>query len=426
MSWYDPNNQKDQDPWSGKRKASGPPDLDKIIKDFFNKLGRFGQRQGGARGSANFSALPPLKHARAAVLLLLLILVVVWALSGIFIVAPAEESAILRFGRYQETVGPGPHWIPRFIATEHRLNTQTIYSFSLQANFLTKSSDQSDKPASIIDVSEVEKPIQTRAQQLSESDIDKNVVDVELNVQYRITDPKNFLFNIVDGQETLRQVTASVLSQVIGTMKLDSVLTVGRSELGDTVAKKVREILDAYQAGVSLVGVNVRKAQAPDEVADAFLEVAQAGQDGQRYRQQAEAYASKVVPLAQGNASRIKANAEAYKEQVILNAKGQIAKYQALLTVYKQAPAITRERMYLEAMENVLAHSSKLLLDARGNNNIFYLPLDKMIDAKNLTAAEGISTAVPDNDDNKAETNTADGNSSVRAALPAVEYFGRG
>jgi membrane protease subunit HflK len=381
MSWNDSGGSKNQDPWSGKNRNDGPPELDKLIRDLSRKLNAF---FGGKKSAGPGSGGPGAGGMTISVVLILLATLVVWVWSGIFIVAPAEEAVILRFGHYEQTVSPGPHWIPRFIDTYEKVNTQAIHAFQMQADLLTKSSDQADKPKSEIDVAEVEKQVLSDKESkqlasLSESDIDKNVVYVELGVQYRIADPKEYLYRIENPEQTIKQATSSVLSQVVGTMKLDTVLTIGRTELGQRVMKALQAALSEYHSGLTVLGVNVRSAQAPEEVVDAFLEVAQAGQDGQRYKQQADAYASKVVPLAKGNALRITADAKAYRDKVALDAQAATASYSALIAVYAKSPDVTRERMYLDAVQYVLTHSSKVMIDSKGNNNILYLPLDKII-----------------------------------------------
>ncbi len=386
MSWNDSGNSKNQDPWSGKNRPKGPPDLDKVLRDMVNALLRSLGKRSVRRPLFSENGPPPSKQITLGASIIFAVLFFIWGLSGIYIVSPEQEAVVLRFGKFQDIVEPGPHWIPRFISSYEKVNTQAIHAFQMTADLLTKSSDQSDKPKPIVDVAEVAKsaPSETTVA-LTESDIDKNVVYVELGIQYRINNPKEYLYNISDPEQTILQATESALSQVVGTMKLDSVLTSGRNALSEQVLTELRRVLDSYHSGLSVLAVNVRKAQAPEEVADAFLEVAQAGQDGQRFQQQAEAYASKVVPLAMGHASRIKADAKAYQQQLILSAKANIAKYKALVSVYEQSPAVTRERMYLDMMQHVLTRSSKVMIDTTGNNNVFYLPLDKIMGQQDAT-----------------------------------------
>lgn len=353
-----------RDPWSGQEK---PPELDKLVSDFFNKLKQ------AVTGKKSSSTNMP----KGLFLLFLGVIFLAWAGLGFFIVKPAEEGVILRFGQYIETVAPGPHWVPIGIESYTKVNVQQVSSFTFGADYLTQSSDDGDQRSRHSDNS--------NSSDVGD-DTDKNVVYAELSVQYRVIDPRNYLFNIVNGPATLEQAAAAALSEVVGTMRLNAVLTVGRDQLTWEVKKRLQTMMDAYQAGIDVVAVNVRKIQAPEEVADAFLDVVQAGQDEQRYIQQAQAYARKVVPIAEGNRNRILAEAQAYQEQVILNAQADVASYMALLRVYQQAPTITRDRMYLEMMQTVLSSTSKVLIDSdKQTNNWINLPLDRLSNApKNI------------------------------------------
>lgn len=354
-----------RDPWGNE--SNQPPDLDKILSNFFRKLqGIFGSRQNNNGGGDGASGV----KTSTVVIFAAIILFIIWLALGIFIVSPAEEAVVLRFGKYQTTMGPGPHWVPRLIDSYYKVNVQRVNSFSFDVDLLTRSSGEADKPKPIVKVK--------AASDDKDDDTDKNVVRLELSIQYRIVDPKLYLFNIANGEQTLKEVAQSQLSSVIGNMGLDEVLTRGRDQVAMDVSKNVQQLMEQYQTGISIVAVNVRKAQAPEEVADAFLDVVQAGQDEQRYIQQAQAYASKVVPIAEGARSRILADANAYQEKVVLSAQANVASYLAVLNVYKSSPAVTRQRLYLETMQNVLMASNKVLVDAKNNNSLMYLPLDQL------------------------------------------------
>lgn len=364
-----------QNPWNDKNQS--PPDLDKLIANFIAKLKAvlFGKVSGGQGGKS-------VQGSKFFIWIALAVLVVIWIAAGFFIVKPAEEAVMLRFGKYQDTKGSGPHWVPRLIYSYEKINVQQVNSFSFDADYLTKSSGESDKPPQVVDVES--------AGVTPGDDTDKNVVYVELSVQYRITDPRLYLFNIVDPNQTLQQAAHSALSQVIGTMTLNGVLTVGRDQLAEEVRKRLEGMMKQYQTGITVVVANVRKAQAPEEVADAFLDVVQAGQDEQRYIQQAQAYASKVVPIANGVKSRILADAQGYQQQVVLDAQAQVAGYLAQLSVYKKAPTVTQERLYLDVLEDVLANTNKVLVDVDSANNLIYLPLDQL--SKQAAKAPSVSS----------------------------------
>jgi membrane protease subunit HflK len=211
-------------------------------------------------------------------------------------------------------------------------------------------------------------------------------------VQYRISDPRAFLFNVVDPDSTIQEVAAGALSDVVGKMKLDDVLTTGREMLSSGVLERTKQVLASYNAGLEVTAVTLRKVQAPDQVQVAFNDVNRADQDKATYVQQAQAYASKVVPLAQGVAARILADATAYQQQSILGAQAQVAKYEALLSAYKTAPDLMRERMYLETMQTVFQNTSKILVDANTGNNILYLPIDKVMQAAREEEASADNT----------------------------------
>ncbi|MCD6040127.1 MAG: hflK [Gammaproteobacteria bacterium] len=381
MPWNEPGGSgKNTDPWNGKKEPK-PPDLDKFLRDLIKKLRFFFVHKTG-----NLSWQPSLNHElRFVVGIVMAIVLATWILSGLFIVNPAEEAVILRFGQYSDTVQPGLHWFARFIDTKYLLDVQKIYSFSLQGDFITKSSDQNDLPS----------PINTAKKIIELSDQSKNLVNVELNVQYRINDPRAYLFNIVDPDATIKAVASGALSDMVGQMKLDEVLTTGREMLSSGILGRVKQVLASYNAGLEVITVTLRKVQAPDQVRAAFSDVNRADQDKATYVQQAQAYASKVVPIAQGMAARILADANAYQQQVVLRAQANIAKYQAIVKVYTGAPDITRERMYLETMQTVLQNTSKVLIDANATNNLIYLPLDKLVNKNIVKINPGAQVNLP-------------------------------
>lgn len=380
MPWNEPgengnktnnnNSNKPQDPWGGKSNQS-PPDLDKLLGDLIKKLRGALAFKRGSFNTKNWK-LPTSNHKdhHYGFGITMGVLVILWFLSGFFIVNPAEEAVVLRLGQYSDVLQPGLHWMARFIDTKYLVDVQKIYSFSLQGDFLTKSSEQSDTQY-----------IKPNAGQPTSNgnDQSKNLVNVELNVQYRISDPRAYLFNVVNPDDTVHQVAAGVLSDVIGKMKLDDVLTTGREQLSSQVLDLTKQVMASYNAGLEVVAVTLRKSQAPDQVQEAFNDVNRADQDRSTTIQQAQAYASKVVPLAQGTAARMLADANGYQQQVVLTSQANIAKYQALLAAYQTSPDITRERLYLEAIQNILTHTTKILVDFNTSNNMLYLPLDQLM-----------------------------------------------
>lgn len=340
MGWNEPDN-KGKDPWGGKNQ---PPDLDEALKRLQQKLKKTFMRGEPEKKNNISSSETPNGGAGLLAIMVGAVVLILWALSGIFIVDPAEQAAILRFGRYVETVGPGPHWIPRFISSKIVLNMDRVSDYSYSAQMLTK---------------------------------DENLVSVALAVQYRIGDLQDYLFNVADPQESLQQATSSALRQVVGTTTLDQLITEGREAWGTNVQDSLTKILDIYKTGIVIVNVSPQPARAPENVQDAFDDAIKAQEDEKRFKEQAQAYEARVVPIAEGNAKRISAEATAYAQQVVLRATGDAAEFLALLPEYNRAPAVTSERMYLDAMQQVLSKSSKIIVDGKAGN-LLYLPLDKL------------------------------------------------
>jgi membrane protease subunit HflK len=389
MPWNEPGgNGKQNDPWGGgKKEQGGPPDLDKIFGDVVKKLRAFFVK-GSGRYNPQWNSSPIKSETKYIVGLTAAAIFFVWLISGLFIVNPAEETVILRLGQYSDVLQPGLHWFARFIDKKYTIDVQKIYSFALQGDFLTKSSDQGDLPNKLQEV--------TGAKAADISDQSKNLVNVELTVQYRINDPRAYLFGVVDPDETIKEAASGALSDVVGQMKLDEVLTTGREMLSSGVMERVKEVLTPYHAGIEVMKVTLRKVQAPDQVRAAFNDVNRADQDKATSIQQAMAYASKVVPLAQGVAARTLADAIGYQKQVVLMAQANVARYQALLKAYSVAPEVTRERMYLETMQTVFQNTNKVLVDVNSGSNLIYLPLDKLI--KQDVAAKTEAQTEPNTD----------------------------
>lgn len=351
MPWNDSENNtkhnqpKNNDPWQ----AQQPPDLEEIFKRFLSKL------RGGKKDSTTPQPPMPSSGIGTGISILLAGIFFLWLLSGIFIVGAAEKAAILRFGRYIETVGAGPHWIPRFIDKAIVLNTENVSDYSYTANMLTK---------------------------------DENLVSVAIVVQYRIADLEHYLFNVANPDESLKQATSSSLRQVVGNTTLDQLITEGREAWGSSVQESLIRILESYKVGLQVVNVFPQRARAPENVQDAFDDAIKAQEDERRFIEQARAYEARVVPIAVGKSKRIIEEAQAYAKQVVLKAKGDTAEFLAILPQYQQAPFVTSERMYLEALTQIFSHTTKILIDNK-NNNLLYLPLEK------LTAPKQQVSSVP-------------------------------
>ncbi len=324
-----------KDPWRSSPEE-GPPDLTHLFKKFF---GQKSKKPGQVGGNHAFKS--PVRFLGLVILAILAI----WLLSGIFLVSPAEQSIVLRFGKYVKTLGPGPHWLPTIFESRYTANIQRVDSFPYEAEMLTQ---------------------------------DGNIVNVKIQVQYRIGDLKEYLFNVVSPTVALQQAASSALRQVVGRMDLDPILTVGREELAQQVMTLLQQTLKNYQSGIEVREVTLQSSKPPEAVTAAFDDVIKATEDEKRYINQAEAYAKKRVLIAEGGAARIKQEADAYRYSVVTQATGATIRYLALLKPYQQAPEITRERLYLDTVGQVLKNTNNILVEGTGNN-VLYLPLEQLL-----------------------------------------------
>ncbi len=340
MAWNEPGGNKPRDPWGGGNKNNdGPPDLDEALKKFQDKInGIFGGGSGGgSTGSSGFGSL----FAVGVV-----IVAIAWSLLGFYQVDEQEEAIILRFGVYHDTAGPGLKWNPPLI--DH------------------------------IDIVKVttERQYPTRGLMLTE---DANIVDLPLTVQYRIADPKAYILNVNDPDQSLRHATDSALRHVVGSSTLNQVLSEGRSKIAVDVKGRLQTYLDNYGTGIQIIDVNIQEGKPPTAVKAAFDDVIKAREDEERFINEAQAYSNEIIPQARGKSQRLIEEANAYKSEVISKAEGEAQRFEKLLVEYKKAPRVTRERLYLDAVQEVLANSSKILMDVEGGNNMMYLPLDKIV-----------------------------------------------
>lgn len=360
MAWNEPGG-GNKDPWSGKGGGEqGPPDLDEVVRKLQERLGGlFGGNKpsgGGASGGGGGFNLPGGDFSSRAIGIIAGILLVVWLATGIYIVEPAERGVVTRFGAYVDTTGPGPHWhVPWPFETVVKVNVDEISTFSHSASMLTQ---------------------------------DENIVDVELTVQSRIQDAADYLFQVADPDQTLRDATVTVVRVTVGGSKLDFVMTEGRGAVAVTIQERVQALMDQYQSGLLVTSVNMQPAKPPEQVKAAFDDAIKAREDKERLENQAEAYANEVLPQARGEAARIIADARAYRDQVIARSEGETARFTAILTEYLMAPEVTRQRLYLETMEQVLGDSNKVIIDVEdGGNSLLYLPLDQLMKQRPAGAA---------------------------------------
>lgn len=365
MAWNEPGG-NNRDPWSGGgggRGNQGPPDLDEVIRKLRSRLeglfgGRGGRRGGDNGGESGGSGGPGVKGIGIVVGLLVL----GWLASGIYIVDEGTRGVVTRFGDYVSTAAPGPHWhLPYPIEEVQTVNVSQRRTITIGYEALS--------------------PNQTR-QVLSEALMlteDENIVNVQLAVQYEVGDPAQFLFEFVNPEQTLKEVTESALREVVGKRNMDYVLTEGRAEVANRTRALVEEVMSVYRAGIEVVAVVIQDVQPPEQVQDAFLDAIKAREDRERLINQAEAYRNEVIPQAQGRAAQVLEQAQAYQAEVVNRAEGNASRFSQLVTEYRQAPAVTRDRLYLDTMERVLGRSGKVLIDVEASQPLMYLPLDRLL-----------------------------------------------
>ncbi len=342
MAWNEPGGNKPKDPWGGG--DQGPPDLEEALKKFQDKLGGIfgGSRSGSGSGSGSGGRGLPLN----LIALALVGLLIFWAAMGFYKVDEQERGVIQRLGRYHDTVGPGLHWNPRFIDNVTLVTVTTERQYTSRGLMLTQ---------------------------------DENIVELPLTVQYNIADAKAFVLNVKNPEISLQQATDSALRHVVGSSTLDMALGEGRQLIGDEVKLRLQNYLDDYGTGIQIIKVNIQEGKPPAAVKDAFDDVVKAKEDEERLKNEAQAYANGVVPEARGRAQRMIEEATGYRSRVVAEAEGDARRFEQLLTEYQKAPEVTRERLYIDAMQQVLSRSSKVMIDVEGGNNMLYLPLDQLI-----------------------------------------------
>jgi len=373
MAWNEPGGNKN-DPWKNRGgKDQGPPDLDDVFKNLFGKFGKSGGGNGGSGKS--------LGGIGASILVGLL--VVIWFISGFYTIREAERGVVLRFGEYHEQVEPGLRWAPTFIDTVMPVDVQSIRDQSSSGSMLTE---------------------------------DENVVSVQMEMQFRVVDPFRWIYAVENPEMSLSQSLDSAIRYVVGHSTMDDVLTDGRELTRQRVWEELQSIIEPYNMGVSIIDMNFRDARPPEQVKDAFDDAISAQEDEQRFIREAEAYAREIEPRARGQVNRMNEEAQAYKERVTLEAQGEVSRFEELLPQYVRAPEVTRERIYLETMEEVLSSTSKILVDSKGGNNMMYLPLDKIMERQqgsskpsSRSTLEGLQRPVVDEGASNRNSSTASG-----------------
>ena len=366
MAWNEPgSNGNDNDPWGGGRRGGdkGPPDIDQVIKNLTKKFnGLFGGSRGGGSSAGGGSSSPRRGVSGGLVSGLVVVVVVIWGFMGFYIVDEAERGVVLRFGKVLDnTVQPGLHWNPPIVDEVNLVNVSELNA----------------------------KTYQNRAMLTT----DENIIDIEVTVQYRIQDPVKYVIAVQNPERSLDNASESAIRHVVGGNSMEQILTTGRDRVVADVSTRLQDYMDVYNTGIFISQVNVVDAQPPDGVRAAFDDVIRAREDEQRAQNQAQQYANRVIPEARGEAQRQMEQANAYKEQVIAEAVGDASRFDQLLEEYTKAPEVTRQRLYIDSLQDVMTASSKIMIDVEGGNNMLYLPLDKILEQSGTTTARPRSSA---------------------------------
>ncbi|MDO9012698.1 MAG: FtsH protease activity modulator HflK [Gallionella sp.] len=386
--------------WGNKNNNGGPPDLEELLRKLNAKVaalmgnkGGFGRN--GPGNSGGDSSMP--KFAGGGLGLLALIAVLIWAASGFYIVDASQRGVVLRFGKLVETTDPGPRWhLPFPVESVEIVNLSQVrtvevgYRDNVKNKMLKESLMLTD---------------------------DENIVDIQFAVQYFLNDPSEYLFNNRNPDENVRQAAETAIREVVGKSKMDYVLYEGREQVAASATKLIQSILDRYKSGILISKLTMQNAQPPEQVQAAFDDAVKAGQDRERQKNEGQSYANDVIPRASGTAARLIQESEGYKQSVIANAEGDASRFRQILVEYEKAPSVTRERMYLDMMSQVMGNISKVMVDQKNGNSLLYLPLDKLIESSRVgsssaeVSAAGKSDALPassENNDNSAAQRARD------------------
>lgn len=381
----------------------GPPDLDELWRDFNRKLGglfgnvknmpRTPKPPNGDMGGGGFH--PDKKSTQIGIGLIAAVALLIWLGTGFFIVQEGQQAVITQFGKYHSTVGAGFNWRMPYPVQRHELIFVTqIRSVDVGRDLVIKATGLRESAM------------------LTE---DENIVEIKFAVQYRLSDARAFLFESKNPADAVVQAAETAVREVIGKMRMDSALSDERDQIAPRVRALMQKILDRYKVGIEVVGINLQQGgvRPPEQVQAAFDDVLKAGQERERAKNEAQAYANDVIPRAVGAASRLKEEADAYKSRIVAQAQGDAQRFKSVLTEYQKAPQVTRDRMYIDAMQQIYSSVTKVMIDSKQGSNLLYLPLDKIIQMTGQvaqdTAAVAAAPAAP----------TAPGMAANAAAIPA-------
>jgi len=358
------DNNKNQD---NKRPNDGPPDLDQLWRDFNNRLsGIFGNRKNGGGGNGGDSSgggmggfKPDMRGAGIGAAIIAAIVAFLWLVSGFFIVQEGQTGVVMTFGKYSHMTPAGFNWRwPTPIQSHEIVNVSQVRTVEVGYRGNVKNKQQQE------------------SLMLTE---DENIIDIQFAVQYTLKNASDWVFNNREQEEMVKQVAETAIREVVGCSKMDFVLYEGREKIAFDSSQLMQQIVDRYKSGVQITNVTMQGVQPPEQVQAAFDDAVKAGQDRERQKNEGQAYANDVIPRARGAASRLLQESEAYRSSVTANAQGEASRFKQVLVEYQKAPAVTRDRMYLETMQKIFSSTTKVMVDSKGNNSLIYLPLDKLI-----------------------------------------------
>jgi membrane protease subunit HflK len=350
------------EPQWGKKNNEGPPDLDEILRKLQQKISGllgFRPRPAGVPGGGSGNGANMGNAVGGGMVFVIFLIVAVWLASGFYIVDEGRRGVVLRLGKYVETTQPGPRWhVPYPIESVEVVNVSAVRTVEVGY----RGNPKNKQPAEALMLTD-----------------DENIVDVQFAVQYTLKSPEDYLFKNRNPDDNVLQAAETAIREVVGKSPMDFVLSKGRSEISARVKKLMQEILDKYETGINVTTVNLQSASAPEQVLPAFEDVVRAQQDRERFKNEGQAYANDVVPKAQGIRSRLIEEAAGYKQSVVNTAQGDAARFRSILAEYERAPQVTRERIYLDTIQQVLSATSKVIIDQKGGQNLLYLPLDRIM-----------------------------------------------
>ena len=352
----------------GGGKNQGPPDIDELMRNFSQKINSLFGRKGGGGDKDGAPGGPGFAQVGGGAGILVGLVFLVWLASGFYIVDASQRGMVLRFGKFIEETHPGPHWhFPYPIETAEIVNLSQVRTIEIGS----RNGGKSKVPKESLMLTD-----------------DANIIDIQFAVQYVVKDPKDYLFENRAPEESVLQAAETAIREIVGKSTMDLVLYQGRAQITSDAQKLMQDILDRYRTGISISKVTMQNAQPPEQVQAAFDDAVKAGQDGERQKNEGQAYSNDVVPKAEGAAARLNEEAEGYKQRVIERAEGDASRFRQIVTEYNKAPGVTRDRLYIDAMQEIMSNTTKVLVDQKGGgNNLLYLPLDKLMQATGPTRA---------------------------------------